>query len=186
MRKASVTLLLVLACAICAAAQSQSGSATGQGAGSTSSSSASKDTQGKSIEGCLKPAASTDHWTLQTKNMGAVMVMPNKKLKDEIGKHVNHTVRLEGSWEEAKSKDIARADTNRSDLPQSDQSTSQAAREFKAERLDMIASMCPEPGTQLNQGTRQTQPGDSSTPSQPRSAQPGTQEPQPPSQRPGY
>jgi hypothetical protein len=183
MRKGAVTLLLVFAFAMYAAAW-QSGSAAGQDTGQQttgqhqSGGAAAAGEEGNSVMGCLQSSTAQDTWMIQTQDKGRVQVKVEDDLKNEISKHIGHTVRLTGEWEDAEGEQqIAEADRDRVNLPQADQPVTGEQREFKAERLDMIASACPEPGAQQAQPGSQPSPG-ANQPDTP-STQPDSQSTQP-------
>ncbi len=119
MRRAAVILLLVFACAMYVAAQQagtgsqsypsssgQTGSqagAAGQTGAQTGEHAGMHDKSGKkekSVMGCLqKSPTGGDTYVLQSKDQGNIQIEPFGRLKDEIGKHVGHEVRLIGKWE---------------------------------------------------------------------------------------
>ncbi len=183
MRNIAVTLLLGFALATSAAAwqagagypadqdQKQTGESPAtstQEPGATAgpqSGISSDEAEGNFIVGCLQSSTAKDNYTLQTRDQGDVQVMVKGDLKDEIGRHLGHEVRLTGEWEEAKDEKQIADNRDQADLPQSDEPQNgqqNEGQEFMADRVDMISQTCTQSGVQPP--SQQTKPGPESQP----------------------
>ncbi|MGE0406805.1 MAG: hypothetical protein AB7O65_10930 [Candidatus Korobacteraceae bacterium] len=166
MRKGIVTLLLVFAFAAYGVAWQAPGNPgygnAGAGAQGADPSSQRSADDGKSVIGCLQASTGGDTWTLKTDDGKTVNVKPEDDVKDQFSKHVGHHLRLTGEWEEGEERTTAANRQPGADMPQGDQSMADN-REFKAEKLDMVAETCPTSGI----GSPQSQPGGQMNPGAP-------------------
>jgi hypothetical protein len=155
-----------------------SGSQDTMGTKSQSQSTASNKSDGKEkkITGCLESAGS-GQYALDHKGK-KVTVVPSSAVSSEIANHVGHKVKVYGEWEQTSassaSGDSTMASNTGSNLPQSDQpggtssttsgkskSDKNAAKEFRAEKIEMVSDSC-------GGGKSSTKSDTTSTPSTPK------------------